>query len=175
MNRRAFTFIEMLVILPMIAVAGLLFALLLPATTRHVPRLAQAASYHRSIQNFVARLQDDVDAASDLPAKIGSVTADSQTLLLHTTDGAIAYKVSDGKVIREKLNGPAADKTYEWVLPEAKVDFQRWTRDDTRKSAYAVDVHTLLTVQRDGNVRESFENHHVLFLHVLRGDTKAKS
>lgn len=175
MKRRGFTLTELLVMLPLIVAAGLLFSLLLPATIRHVPRLSQTLSRQRQIQHFLVRLREDVDAATEIPAQMASEKSGSQTLLLQTPAGALAYELRDGKVIRRQLTGPTAGETFEWDIPEATIEFQRWTRDKGDKTAYAVDVHTALTIRREGRTRNFFENHHVLFLHAMPPERKAKS
>ncbi|MBN1554413.1 MAG: hypothetical protein JXA11_06685 [Phycisphaerae bacterium] len=171
MKRPAFTLIEVLVVIPVILAAGLLITTLSPVAIRDVPHLSQTLSRQRQIQKFLARLQDDVDAAAALPANIGKETCSSHKLFLQTPDGALVYEVRDGQIIRTQRTGPKAGDTFEWDIPEAKVKFQRWTRD---RKAYAVDIHTALVVTKHGQVQECFENHHVFFLHVLPRGRRGK-
>jgi len=164
MKQRGFTLVEMLVMLPVIVAAGALFTFILPVAVRDVPRLQQTLSYHRQIQGFLTRLQADVDSASLLPAQIGSATAGESILLLQTPDGALAYELHDGKMIRKSLAGASTADTTEWYVPGAAIEFHPWTRDN---KTYAVDVHTVLSIQREGKTVERFENHHVFFLHAM--------
>lgn len=175
MKRPAFSLTEVLVVLPLIAVAGLMIALLLPATVRDVPRLQKTLSRQRHIQNFLHHLQEDVDTATALPARIGSIATGPDTLLLQTPNGPLAYQVRDGKVTRTKLANPSADETLEWDIPDGTVEFRRWMRDDGDKTAYAVDVHTALTIRHEERTLECFENHHVFFLHAMPSEPKTKA
>lgn len=172
MKRSGFSLIEILVVIPLIIAAWLLISVLAPATIRDVPRLSQTLSRHRHVQHFLARLQQDTDAATQLPERIGSEAVDSQKILLQTPGGALAYEVRDGKVIRKTLTGPSKGETIEWELPEALVEFHRWVRDE---NAYAVDVHTALIEKRQGQTLERFENHHVFFLHAMPPERRTKS
>jgi type II secretory pathway pseudopilin PulG len=174
MKRSAFTLTELLVVIPVIVAAWLLFSILVPTTIRDIPHLAQTLSRHRHIRNFLTHLQNDVDTATQLPARVDSLAAGDQTLLLQTLGGVLAYEVRDGKVIRKSPAGASAKETIEWELPGALVEFHRWTRDKNNQ-AYAVDVHTAQTVKREGITIERFENHHVFFLHAMPPEPKTKA
>jgi len=156
--------VEMLVVLPVIVAVGALFTFILPVAIRDVPRLQQTLSYQRQIQNFLSRLQADVDSASQLPAQVSSTTDGESILLLQTPDGTLAYELHDGKVIRKPLAGASTADTTEWYVPGATIEFHPWTRDN---KTYAVDVHTTLSIQREGKTIERFDNHHVFFLHAM--------
>ena len=174
MNRRGVTLLELLAILPLLAMASLLSARLGLAVVQDMPRASRAMGTHDVLLNMIDSLQQNVDAAISVPGSLGGRKTDEKFLVLELPDGMVSYEVGPDEVTCRKHQtgsgdvqdaGTITSKVIDsWSLPNTNVSFQRRMLTD---SAYAVEVHTSVHIFIGGMPQERFVSSRLLCLNAM--------
>jgi type II secretory pathway pseudopilin PulG len=162
MNRRAFTLVEMLLLIAaapfiMVIVSGI-FATII----RDIPRETRVVQQHTTALDMLRQLRRDVDAAVGLPDESQEIRADERTLLIAQSDAVIRYQFDSGRVVRTLLNDPNEQRV--WRMRDAVVTWRPWVRGG---AAHAVEVHSHVQQQVAHLRRNQLANSHVFFLHGI--------
>ena len=157
--KKAFSLVEVLVILFTVPIALLLVSHILVALLRDMPSDVRLLQQNTSVLDMTRRLAEDMDRAEALPASSGTLYSDAQTLLIQLPDAIACYRRIDDGVTRTLVGHAEADHT--WHVPDATIDWQLWERED---HAYAVELRTHLQRQLGDQSLERFANAHVYFI-----------
>ena len=101
--RRAFTLIEMLVvvtILPMVmvAVSGVYATFI-----RDIPRTTRVLQENTTVLHWLGQMRRDMDEAVGLPQQFGTQHADERTLLIEQPGRMIRYQLEDTRIVRTEF------------------------------------------------------------------------
>jgi prepilin-type N-terminal cleavage/methylation domain-containing protein len=166
MRRSGFTLLELMVVLPVMAAAALIFRQLLTQMVRDVPRQADVASTSGDIQTILARMQRDFDAAGSLPPSLDGQGADETRFWLTTDGRVLRWQVKDGQLSRDEY-AAGADRKHlhqtQWPLRQAKLRFERLP------DGGAVAVHSAVTYRSMGRAMDKLVNAHVFAISGLPG------
>jgi len=158
--KKAFTLIEMLVVITVLPVVTLALSRVFATFIRDVPRMARVAERNITVQDMVEQIRNDIDRAVALPDVYGARTSGDHTLLISLPGSVVCYELEQGRGVRSVLSAEDQDPRI-WTFPEAKVTWSRWKENDV---AYAVEIHTLVKQTIRSQVKDKLENSHVLFV-----------
>jgi prepilin-type N-terminal cleavage/methylation domain-containing protein len=161
MRRRAFTLVEMLVVITVLPFAAIAFSGLFATSIRDVPRMARMVQENTSVLDLVRHICDDVDAAVGLPDTSGEVRSDDHTLLIALPEGVICYRMEEAGVTRTRLDQAEPRTEGAWRFRDAVIAWRRWQQGE---EAHAVEVRTFLQERIAGKTREKLANSHVYFI-----------
>jgi type II secretory pathway pseudopilin PulG len=165
--RRAFTLIEVLVLvtiapLMMVVVSGI-FATFI----RDIPRETRVVQQSATVLDMLRQVRQDVDAAVDLPDRFNGTAAGQRTLLIRRPETVVCYQFEDGRTVRTLLKGQAAADPNDqrvWRAPNAVITWQPWTRDGR---AYAVEMHSHVQQWFADMLKNRLVNSQVFFVQGL--------
>lgn len=158
--KKAFTLIEVLVVITILPVLMLALSRVFATFIRDVPRMARVAERNITVHDMVRRMQDDVDRAVALPDAVGARRSDGRTLLVRLPEGVVCYELKDGGGVRSVLDAEGQNNRT-WTFPEAQVTWSRWQENG---NAYAVEIQTLVKQTIRSQVKDKLANSYVLFV-----------
>lgn len=165
--RKAFTLMEVLIVLLVTPVVMLGISRVFATFIRDIPRDVRLLQQNAMLLEMTRQIAGDVDRAVSLPEAVGPLHNDEQTLLIELPDEIICYRQQDGTVTRGVL-GPEgqedSDYTGLWRLRDATISW-RCRRQDGR--VYAVELQRHLQQRVAGQSLDKFENSYVHFLGAL--------
>lgn len=167
MTRRAFTLIEILVVISVLPFVAMAFSSLFATFIRDVPRMTRIVQENTSVLDLVRHIRDDVDAAIGFPESFGDVKSDERTLLIALPENVIRYQVEDSGVTRTVLGREEQAQPQSegaWRFRDAVI---RWRLRGQGEEARAVEVRTFLRERISGKTRERLANSHVYFIDGL--------
>lgn len=166
MNRRAFTLVEMIVVLGVLPIVMLVMSGVFATFVLDVPRAARVVEQDTTVQNMLRRLGRDIEHAKALPQTIGELEAGEDLLLIQQPDALIRYAFGDERIVRTRMAPPDADAGEDriWTVPKATVGWRPWRRDG-RTVGVAVDSHIRQTTRR--GVRPVLRSTRVFFMQGL--------
>jgi len=161
--RKAFSLMEMLVVVATLPVFLVLVSRVFMVLNRDIPRSTQLVIEQTTVQQALDRIRQDVDEARGLPRSYGGWSSDERTLVIEKADGGVLYQVKDGKVTRALIGpgGGPLEQAWEWSLPDASIRWGLWGQG---VHAYAVEVQTHLIHRLSTRGQERLANSHVFFL-----------
>lgn len=162
--RKAFTLIEVLVVISILPVVTLALSRVFATFIRDVPRMARVAERNITVQDMVRQMRDDLDQAVALPDVFGARRSDGRTLLIELPDGVVCYELQDGGGVRSVLDAEGQNSRT-WTFPEAAVTWSRWQENEV---AYAVEIQTLVKQTIRSKVKDKLANSYVLFVQGMR-------
>lgn len=166
MRRSAFTLVELMVVLPVMAAAALIFGLLLTEMVRDVPRQADVAYASGDIQTVLARMQRDFDAAESLPSSRNGQGADEALFWLTTAGRTLRWQVKDGQISRDEYDAGADRRALhqtQWPLRQAKLRFEHLP------DGGAVAVHSAAEYRSMGRVMDKLASTRVFRIGAMPG------
>ena len=142
----------------------LLTAKPLKMTIVDIPQMNRDFQTNSTVSYMLRRLQSDIETAVSLPDDVGDLRSGDDILLIDSGDGVIAYRLSEDKVVREKV-GPGKDvdmqNVYIWSVPRADII---WKTSKSNGSGYAVEVTTSIKRKVSGNWQKKLKNSHIYFV-----------
>lgn len=163
MRRKAFTLVEVLVVITVLPIVAIAFSGLFATFTRDVPRLTRMVQENTSVLDLARHIHDDVDAAVALPDAAHEWTSDDRTLLIGLPERVICYRIDEDGVTRTVLAGGQGEPQTEgiWRFRDAVIAWRLQRRADR---AHALEVQTSLKERLSGKIRQRFANSHLCFL-----------
>lgn len=161
MRRKAFSLVEMLVVITVLPFAAIAFSGLFATSVRDVPRMTRIVQENTSVLDLVRHIRDDIDAAVGLPDAFAEVRSDDRTLLIDLPEGAICYRIDEAGVTRTVLGQAEPQTEGVWRFRDAVIAWRRWQQGE---EAHAVEVRTFLRERIAGKAREKLANSHVYFV-----------
>ncbi len=161
MNRRGFSLIELVALLPMLAAVAVVLSAMFPTLVRDVPRLQEVTQTDAAMMHMLGQMQRDVDAAVGL-----AVSSENPKLfLIRQPSREIVYRVEHDRVARE-VRPPGKDKTRKpeikaWDTPGANISFLPLRQGN---KTYAVAVQTAVKYHIRSTQMEKLANCRVFFL-----------
>ena len=160
--RKAFSLMEMVVVIVVLPVAFLMISGIFVTLMRDIPRDTRLLQENTSVLDMTDQIAEDMDRANGLPDSAGAARSDEQTLLIALPEGIACYRQVDGGVTRDMLEQANSDHT--WQIPDAVVAWRRRQQDGR---ACALELETLLRRTDKDRWREKFANSRVFFIDGL--------
>lgn len=164
--RRAFTLVEMLIVVITLPIAAIILDRFLVSTIRDIPRSSAVVQEDTTLLNMLNQIHNDIDKAKSLPEKYEEQFSNEQMLLIEQIDGVIAYELQNGKVTRKQIlnfNEHNEDVRI-WSLPTAELHWQVWKENG---KGYAVEVRSCVKQKLRKKWQKKLANSHVFFLGVF--------
>lgn len=165
--RKAFTLVEMLMLIVVAPVVLVVISGVFATFIRDLPRETRVVQQHTTVLDMLRQIRRDADQAVALPVQFDGMHADDRTLLIEQPDSVICYQFETGQAMRTLLKGPDggdADERRTWRVPDAVVTCRLWTRES---AAYAVELHSHVRQWASTTQRERLAGDYVFFLHGL--------
>jgi type II secretory pathway pseudopilin PulG len=165
--RKAFTLVEMLVLVAVAPPLMILISRVFATFIRDIPRETRVVQQSTMVQDMLVQLRRDVDRAVALPQRFDDVQAGDATLLVKQPQAVICYRFETGQAVRSLLQGPAGVDPNEqrvWRIDDAVVTCRPWVRDG---ETYAVEVHSHVRQKIVHRQKDQFVNSYVFFIHGL--------
>lgn len=132
-KRRAYSLIEMLVIIAALAVLMALSVRPTRILISEIPRSARTCQTLNTTQKALAQLKKDIERSGRI------VTLHDNILTLENNDGTITtYHLTDGTITRQPGLNPQ-DAEYIWQLPNVRITAELWSQNNR---PYAVELTT---------------------------------
>jgi len=165
--RKAFTLVEMLVVIIVIPVVSVvLFGLFNPVIT-DIPRLTRAVQENTTLLNMLSEMQRDIEKATGLPESFAGQQASDNVLLIESVDGVTYYRLEGGQVIKSELRkgqSEAWQAKRVWALPNCGIAWKVWRQNS---DGYAVEVTTHIRARLVRKYKETMANAHLYFVNAL--------
>ena len=173
--RRAFTLIEVLVVLAVMPFVLVLISGVYATFIRDIPRATRVLQVNTTVLDALRQIRRDVEGAIGLPEQFADRHAGARTLLIEQPGRVICYELDEGRIVRTLLRGAASKDTEAaasspqaperiWPVPGAVIAWRLWVRDGT---AYAVEIRSHIQQRINGRLREKLANSQVFFLQEL--------
>jgi type II secretory pathway component PulJ len=162
MNRKAFTLVEVLVLITAIPLVMVVVSGIFATIIRDIPRETRVVQQNTTVLDVLKQVRQDVDQAIRLPEHYDQMQADEKTLLIEQPEAVVCYQFEDGRAVRTLLSDPNEQRI--WRMRDAVITWRPWARDG---AAYAVEMHSHIQQQVAHLRRNQLANSHVFFLHGL--------
>jgi type II secretory pathway component PulJ len=142
--RKAFTLVELLIVITTLPFVAIVLDRLLLALLIDIPRSSQLVQENTTLLNMLQQMQQDIDRAKQLPSSFAGQTASDKLFLIELPDGTVCYQLENGCVLRwqltdtQRLDGQHATV---WSLPNTVIQWQLWRKND---KGYAVEIETYI-------------------------------
>lgn len=170
--RKAFTIVELLVVMVVFASVSVALAALFTTLITDIPKSYRVVQENTSLLSMLRQMRKDIDKAKALPPSFAGHTTGDELLLIELPDDMICYQLKNGEVLRRKLANVQKGRdedTKVWLIPHAKIEWQLAGDDD---NAYAVEVKTHIEYQVRGHRQKKLANSYLYFLSALPEATK---
>jgi type II secretory pathway component PulJ len=165
--RKAYTLVELLVVLAVLPFVMVVFSGLFNTLIRDIPRSHRVVQENTSLLSMLDWIQKDIDQAKGLPESFGEYTTDDKLLLIELAEDIICYQLKDDKVLRYKVSDNQQSKALAqtvWSVPHAKVEWQVRRKNGR---GYAVEVQTYIEHIVQGHWEKKMANSHLYFIGAL--------
>ena len=163
-RRKGYLLNEVIIMLGILALVMVMVAKPLKMTIVDIPQINRDFQANFTVSYMLRRLQSDIETAVSLPDDVGGLQSGDDILLIESGDGVISYRLSEDKVVREKV-GPGEDidmqNVYTWSVPRADII---WKVSKSNGTGYAVEVTTSIKRKVLGNWQKRLKNSHVYFV-----------
>jgi prepilin-type N-terminal cleavage/methylation domain-containing protein len=169
--RRAFTLIEVLVVVTILPVVMIAINGVYATLIRDIPRATRVLQVNTTVLDLLQQIRRDVDGAVGLPAQLDGQHAGEHTLLIEQPGRVICYQIEDGRAVRRLLTDSPSEDGRLWRVPDAVIVCRLWERGG---KAYAAEVRSHVQQRVSGLLREKLANTQVFFIHGLgkEGETR---
>lgn len=160
--RKAFTLVEMLLVIATIPVFMIVMSRLFNTLLRETPRIWNSVQQNTTMLDMLSQLQSDIDRAKDLPQSKGDFTSDDKILLIEHEDSLIGYELDNEQVIRRILsstNGNAGEERT-WKMPDAKIGWNIHRKDG---KGYCLEIVNYIEYKSSGRLEKKMPNSHLYF------------
>ncbi len=167
--KRAFTLIEILVVITILPIVMIVISGVYATFIRDIPRTTRVLQQNTTVLNLLEQMRRDMDQAVALPEQFDGQRADERTLLLEQSGRVIRYEFGDGQVVRTVLTSDERPATSDdgprlWRMPDAVVTWRPWTRDG---DTYAVEIHSHVQQWVSSHLTKKMAGSHVFFVNGL--------
>lgn len=145
MKNRAFTFIEILAAIPLIAVITLISAQLYVLLLSDLPKTYKAEETYNHLTLIVGSIQEDFEMAESFSVTPGTLEINT------STDETVQYLVGDGKIVRL-----GTDDDTKWDIPFGLLEF-------SARSSNSIRIASAVEYMISGEKRKPFANKHIIF------------
>jgi prepilin-type N-terminal cleavage/methylation domain-containing protein len=193
--RKAFTLIEVLVVIAVLPFVLLVIGGVYTTFIRDIPRTTRVLQVNTTVLNLLGQMRRDVDAAVGLPEQFEGQRADERTLLIEQPGQVIRYQIEEGRLVRTPLVvtpsgvvSRASCPRFEGGTPSTRSDALAgtlqagppsneprvwrvpdaviaWRLWQREGKAYAVEIHSQVKQRVEGRWREKLANTQVFFVH----------
>ncbi|MHC4721875.1 MAG: hypothetical protein ACYS6I_04110 [Planctomycetota bacterium] len=163
-TRKGYLLNEVIIMLGVLALVILMIAKPLRMTIVDIPQMNRDFQANFTVSYMLRRLQSDIETAVSLPDGVGDLQSGDDILLIESGDGVISYRLSEDKVVREKVGlGEDIDmqNVYTWSVPRADIT---WKVSKSNGVGYAVEVTTSIKRKMSRGWQKKLKNSHVYFV-----------
>lgn len=164
--RKAFSLVEMVVVISILAILSPAFARLSSTFLNEVPRSYRVFEQNENVLRVLARMQEDIESAKRLPNSFEQYKSDEKTLLIELPDGLICYELKDNQMTRKKIHGEISET---WKLDHGKIKWRLLQKDDKN---HAVEIENYVEQKIEGRLKKKLANSHIYFAGLWHGVTK---
>jgi prepilin-type N-terminal cleavage/methylation domain-containing protein len=165
--RKAFTLVEIMVVIMILPFVLLLLDGLFGTLLMEIPRSWRIAQESTTLLNLLEQIHQDVGEAKGLPAEFAGRTANDNLLLVELPEGVIGYQIEEGRVTRSRLTSAPPNKPVQeraWSVPNGRIVWQVWQKDGER---YAVEIETHVKLESQGRLEKKMARSHLFFAGAL--------
>ncbi len=162
--RKGYTLIEMFVIVIVTPFVFFIFDGLFRTLVSDIPWSWRIAQENTTMLNMLDHLQQDIDAAKELPESFGTFTANDNLLLVELPNAVLCYQLKDGKVLRCRFTDTGASTPEDekvWSLPNATIAWHGWIKDGRR---YAVETNAYVERSVRGQWKKKMAHSRLYFV-----------
>ncbi|GMU20830.1 MAG: hypothetical protein AMXMBFR13_09260 [Phycisphaerae bacterium] len=152
LNRHAFTLVEIITLLPILAVGMIIAHQLTNSALRMQTRESRAVQQDASTRDLVRRIQRDVEASQE-----AAIEPDNGTVLLRLTGQGttITYEIADSRVRRMEQSGEVAEPVVFWWDHDG-VDIDLHIEQIDREQLVWIHVSAVQPMERGPGIMHSF-------------------
>jgi prepilin-type N-terminal cleavage/methylation domain-containing protein len=169
--KKAFTLIEVIVVLAILPVMTLVLSRMTMTFFRELPDVSEVVHAQTTVLDLIASVHADMLEAVALPDAVGERQSDEQTLLIALSDVVVAYERQQGEITRTVLDRDGIEDPQarrQWRMPKAVVSWQRWKGDAGQaQTVHAVEIHSYVQQWVDGHLQEKLAQSRVYFVDAL--------
>ncbi len=172
--KKAFTLIEMLLIITTIPVFMLVTSRLFNSLMRETPRVWNDIQQNTTMLNMLSHIQSDIDNAQNIPQSYREFTATEKLLLIEQEDLLIGYEFEDGQITRRILNDTqtnheshavhGTEQENKWQIPDAKIQWNVHTKDG---NGYCLEITNYIESQDYSRTEKKMMNSHLYFIGAM--------
>jgi len=164
--KKAFTLVEMLIIITIIPVFMLIMSRLFYTLMRETPRIWDNIQQNTTTLDMLSQLQNDIDNAQNLPQSYGEFRSNENLLLIEQNDTLIGYEIEEGKITRRILNETQTNPEQEriWKIPDVKI---RWNVHSKNNNGYCLELINYIEKSEEGKITQKMENAHLYFIGAM--------
>lgn len=164
--RRAFTLVEMVVVVGVLVLTAAAAAPLFKIALQDVPRARRATQTHSRVCDMLVQMRRDIDAAESLPPAHDGLPADAGRVWIRLPDRTVEYHMEGDSIVRRVHDAPDQDdspRVIPWHVPNAVI---RWTLRPGRtgRDPASVEVTVHVKVAYNGQWLKRLANSHVFFV-----------
>jgi prepilin-type N-terminal cleavage/methylation domain-containing protein len=174
--RKAFTLVELLVVMVVFVSVSVAFAGLFTTVITDIPKSYRVVQENTSLLSMLGQMRKDIDVAKGLPESFAGYTTDDGMLLIELPDGMICYQLKNvegarkmrTQVLRRRLTDAEEDGGEDakvWSVPHAQVEWQLIRGDD---KAYAVEVRSHIEYEVRGHRQKKMANSYLYVVGAFR-------
>jgi len=164
--RKGYLFVEMAVVLFVMAIVMVTLERFFRTFTYDLPRNSRLIQENRTLCNAVNHIKADVVLAKTLSRASGD-SNEPNTLFVELSNGEVSYKFSDGRILRSFVGGPAGAESGDmmWSVPHGRIE---WRVLYKGKTGCAVEISTCIEDKSFGHIRKKMANNNLFFAGALR-------
>ncbi len=165
--RKGFSLIELIVIIAILPFVFIVIDGLITTMFSDIPRSIKTIQDNSILLDMAEQLQEDIDAAKDLPQSIDGYTAGNELLFIKLADSVIHYRLKDGQVLRygfAENQQQIPEETRLWSMPDTKI---KWHVHRQNGKGYAVEVENHTEYVQKGHLIKKMANSHIYFVGIF--------
>lgn len=166
--RKAFSLIELMVIIAVLPFILIVIDGLFATIFTDIPKSVKSIQDNSIMLDMARQIQQDIDAAKDLPESIDGHTAGDDLLLIKLADGSIHYQLKDNNVFRNVFTEnqkQIPEKSRLWSMPEAKI---KWRVHRKNGKGYAVEIEHHIEYTLKGHLIKKMANSNMYFVGAFK-------
>ena len=153
MKQRAFTLVEMMVVIAVLPIVLLVTTGLFNIVIRDIPRSFKVVEENGQLLRMLNQMHQDVSEAKNLPE-----SGDKRVLVVEKRDSVVRYEITDDGMERSVL--PQETGTKAWKLSKSRIDWRVWQKDG---KGYAVEIQAAIEYQAGSILEKKMANSHLYF------------
>jgi hypothetical protein len=164
--RKGYLFVEMAVVIFVMAIVMVTLERFFRTFTYDLPRDSRFIQENSTFNNVVSHIRADAVSAKTLSESVNG-SGEPNTLLMEMSDGVISYKLSNGRILRSFVGGPAGAESGDmmWSVPHGRIE---WRVLHKGKTGCAVEISTCIEDKSFGHIRKKMANNNLFFVGTLR-------
>lgn len=164
--RKGFSLIEIVVIIAILPFILIVIDGLLASILSDVPRSWKTIQSNSVMLHMLEQIQQDIDAAENLPETIDGFTAGDELLLIQQADKVIHYQLKDDRVFRYGFaqNRQIPEDSRSWSLPKTKITWQVHRQNG---QSHALEIQHRIEYTLRGHLIKKMENSNLFYVGIL--------